>query len=621
MTEERYSPFTEKLKEDLIGLIRSDTKRKKGAANLAEFEPVLSELLNELWNAGREGDLCVRVKPEWRDFLKTKPPGFVVGKYDGEEWAYFEKTYRSKTELEELLRNEIKSASPLQIDLENAKTILTDLQSESFALKKGQIEAVLACLASSFQIVSGGPGTGKTTVITFILEILNRLKLLPRPEEIALVAPTGRAAQRLTESLRENLTKLSDSETYSHLRGGTVHGLLSYKRRLGDFYYGKERSLPHRLIVIDEVSMIDLDLMLSLFRALPAERTSESKPPFRLLLIGDPNQLPSVEKGAVLSDFLSVFDSKKGSFVSELEESNRQKPGTDGKLSRIVVLSEEILEYSNDNLNLGARIDETFPRTDRIGEDVPYQSEVVWLRGSSAKRPDFLSRDEMTEKLWNDVFYPQISRISSWRIGGESLNDAAFYETFHKEIGRFRCLTVYRKGPRGVEAIQNRLMNHAARDLFRKRDLDEDNVLPIRLAQGLYFSGLPILIVQNDPSRKLFNGDVGIVLRMYDTGELRAVFPIDRRLYPFALDTLPKHEPAFVTTVHKSQGSEYDTILIYLPDALTSEDDRTADRLLNRNVLYTGITRAKKQVILAGDPTSWQFGIETKKERNTGFRI
>ncbi|TGK29431.1 exodeoxyribonuclease V subunit alpha [Leptospira gomenensis] len=620
MNDERYSPFAEKLKEDLLGLI-SDRKRGKSAENLKEFEPVLLEMLNELLNTGREGGLCVRVKPEWKEFLKTKPPGLIVSKFEGEEWAYFEKTYRNKTELENLLRNEIRDTPSFQIDLENANAILADLQSASFTLKKGQIEAVLSCLASPFRIISGGPGTGKTTVIAFILEILKRLDQLPSHEEIALVAPTGRAAQRLTESLLENLAKLSDSKTYSFLRGGTVHGLLSYKQRLGDFYYGKDRRLPHRLIVVDEVSMIDLDLMVSLFRALPEKRISDSGLPFRLILIGDPNQLPSVEKGAVLSDFLNAFDSFKGSFVSKLEESNRQKPGADGKPSKIVSLAEEILEYSNDNLNLGARIDETFPRTDRIGDDVAYQSEVVWLRGSSSKRPDFSSRDEVIELLWKDMFYPQIRRISSWRIDEETLNDDSFYETFLKEIGGFRCLTLYRKGPRGVETIQNKLMGLAARDLFGKRELGDVRIQSIRLAQGLYFSGLPILISQNDPSRKLFNGDVGIVLKTHTTAELRAVFPIDRRLFPFALDTLPKHEPAFVTTIHKSQGSEYDTILIYLPESLSSEDEKTKDRLLNRNILYTGITRAKKQVILAGDPESWQLGIETRKERNTGFRI
>lgn len=130
--------------------------------------------------------------------------------------------------------------------------------------------------------------------------------------------------------------------------------------------------------------------------------------------------------------------------------------------------------------------------------------------------------------------------------------------------------------------------------------------------------GLPILITRNDKNRKLFNGDIGIVLKTESTKELRAVFPIEGKLFQFALDTLPEHEPAFVMSVHKSQGSEYDTIIIYLPDSIKEEKSH---RLLNRQILYTAITRAKKQVILAGNPQTWEIGIANSQNRNTGFRI
>ncbi|EMG02117.1 UvrD-like helicase domain protein [Leptospira borgpetersenii str. 200701203] len=108
---------------------------------------------------------------------------------------------------------------------------------------------------------------------------------------------------------------------------------------------------------------------------------------------------------------------------------------------------------------------------------------------------------------------------------------------------------------------------------------------------------------------------------MESTGELRAVFPIEGKLLPFALDTLPKHEPAFVMSIHKSQGSEYDTILIYIPDHPESQEKERSHRLLNRQILYTGITRAKNQVILAGNPKTWETGIANSQKRNTGFKI
>lgn len=614
--DELFRSWTEKLKEDILLLSELESNQKTGTKRSEADSEVLLDILNELWKAGEEGNLCIPAQKEWKTFLKTKPPALVLEKIGNEEWVYFEKTFRTKRELEILLQEIIRDTRQIKSNVEKAEKILKALEARSFNLKKGQVRSILSCLSSSFQIVSGGPGTGKTTVVAFLLEILNELGELPPPEEIALVAPTGRAAQRMTESIQENLKKISGTDQNPFLRGQTIHGLLSYKPSLGGFYYNVERYLPHRLIIVDEVSMVDINLMLSLFQALPKNHS------FRLILIGDPNQLPSVEKGAVLSDFLSVLESKSGNYISKLDESNRQKRNSNGEVSKIVTLAEEILRYEPENLNLGTKIDDTFPKTKTIGEHSVYDSQVVWLQNASKSDPNTLTRDEVVEQLWEKFFLPQIYRISSWKIeDGKEFSDPDFISTFQSELGRFRCLTVFRNGYWGVESIQMKIMNLAAQDLYsRITSTPSQNLFPKRLAKRLYFIGLPILITQNDKSRKLFNGDIGIVLRMGNTGELRAVFPIDNRLYPFALDTLPLHEPAFVMSIHKSQGSEYDTILIYLPDNDESTDSNS-HKLLNRQILYTGITRAKNQVILAGNPKTWEFGIENTQRRNTGFRM
>ncbi|MBE8432272.1 AAA family ATPase, partial [Leptospira interrogans serovar Pomona] len=175
------------------------------------------------------------------------------------------------------------------------------------------------------------------------------------------------------------------------------------------------RYLPHRLIIVDEVSMVDLNLMLSLWNAIPRDtKKDDRKVPLRFILIGDPHQLPSVEKGAVLSDFLSVLESKKANFASRLEGSNRQK--SKGNVSKIVVLAEEILGYSPENLNLGTKIDDSFPKTTTIGENSKYESEVVWLQNPANKTSDHLSRDEVVEKLWTEIFHPGISKIGTWKV-------------------------------------------------------------------------------------------------------------------------------------------------------------------------------------------------------------
>ncbi|TGK23200.1 exodeoxyribonuclease V subunit alpha [Leptospira yasudae] len=620
--EESFSGFIERLKNDILELEEAGSKKKQPKRISEEDETILLEILNAIWAAMEEGSLCVPVQKEWKNLLKTKPPGFAVDKFQNEEWVYFDKTYQSKIELESLLRERIQNEAAPNFDPGKVEEILNTLEAKSFPLKKGQRKAILSCLHSSFQIISGGPGTGKTTVVAFLLEILNAIGQLPPPEEIALVAPTGRAAQRLTESIQENLQKIGDPQMIRSLRGQTIHGLLSYKPSLNGFYYNKERYLPHRLIIVDEVSMVDLNIMLSLWNAIP-QKPKNATVPFRFILIGDPHQLPSVEKGAVLSDFLSTLESQKKNFVSRLEESNRQKPNAKGNVSKIVTLAEEILRYSPENLNLGTRIDDSFTRTDFLGTDKTYESEVVWLQNPASKTPDHFSRDELAETLWDKILFPRISEIGSWKTyDSVDLNAPEFVEKFQNELKRFRCLTIFRRGYWGVEAIQNKLMNLAARDLFRKKESETSpHLYPKKLSKRLYFVGLPILITQNDSSRKLFNGDIGIVLRMESTGELRAVFPIEGKLFPFALDTLPEHEPAFVMSVHKSQGSEYDTILIYIPDHPESSEDERSHRLLNRQILYTGITRAKNQVILAGNPNTWERGIANSQKRDTGFRI
>ncbi len=300
---------------------------------------------------------------------------------------------------------------------------------------------------------------------------MNELEQLPSPEKIALVAPTGRAAQRLTESVQENLKKISTSLENGFLRGQTIHGLLNYKQSLGGFYYNQERYLPHRLIIVDEVSMVDLNLMLSLWSSIPKNETIKEKTiPFRFILIGDPHQLPSVEKGAVLSDFLSVLESKRTRFVSKLEESNRQQPNANGKVSKIVTLAEEILRYSPENLNLGTKIDENFPKTNQIKENIQYKSEVVWLQNIENTTSDYFSRDELVEKLWKEIFYPQIDRIASWKIQDSfCFNKPDFIQKFQEELKRFRCLTIFRSGYWGVDAIQTKIMNLAAQNFFSRK--------------------------------------------------------------------------------------------------------------------------------------------------------
>ncbi|WP_246052305.1 ATP-dependent DNA helicase [Leptospira idonii] len=608
--------FLSRLKDDLTSL-----------TNLSEdIEPILTEL----WLAEEEGNLCIPVKEEWKHLLKKNPVGLVQEKIKGETFLFFSKTHSTKSVLETHLKQRIRHAETKQSSeqIPDFQSLLEDLERNSFQLKEGQKEAVLTSLRSDFQIISGGPGTGKTTVVAFILEILYRLGKLPSSDQLALVAPTGRAAQRLTESIQENLSKIAGlREENRFLRGQTIHNLLSYKPQLNGFYYNQERYLPHKMILVDEVSMVDADLMRSLLEALPPLSHD-----LKLILIGDPNQLPSVEKGAVLGDFLTALKNKKG-FVSHLTESNRQKPNANGKVSRIVSLAEEILsssepkyetksknkkEINQPDLFAPKEDNEEIKSVSALGESFPYPSEVVWfnLELNQVKLNSFQEREKIVYHIWKKFLYPQIIRISGWQIQDkEKLND--YYDDFTKEIKRFRCLTVY-SGYAGVAGMQEQIALIAKRSLNLQKEKSRIYIPRKKLSERTYYVGLPLLITENDKSRKLFNGDIGLVLKIEN--ELRAVFSIENQLFHFALDTLPPHKEAYVLTVHKSQGSEYDTVFFYLPPENQKDENQTSKRLLTKQILYTGLTRARNQVILAGSIESWKFGIQNQVHRQTGFQ-
>jgi len=606
--------FVSRLKEDLENLKNISGLKKTEIEQSLFGSSDLENILTELWLAEEEGNLCIPLKQEWESLLTSKPEGLVLEGKGKDKLLYFEKTFRTKKALEEKLKERLSVVGKSKLNEADIVSFLDQLEMKPGAirLKEGQKNAIVATILNPFQIISGGPGTGKTTVVAYLLSILKELGHLPETERIALVAPTGRAAQRLTESIRENLNKI-DSTKEEILRGQTIHSLLAYKPYLGGFYYNKDRYLPHDLIIVDEVSMVDIKLMRSLLEALPDQRQKQ----VRLILIGDPNQLPSVDKGAVLGDFLSVLENK-GKFVSKLTESNRQKLNRSGGTSKIVQLADFILTNKSQDSGKPVSIEKDITKADEIGESVSYPSEVVWFQ----KKEGFLnqSRDEILSQIWKQYLFPQVKRISEWKISDPSeIKEKSLYDKFSSELKKFRCLTTFRSGYWGVEGIQEKLSIIASSELKLQSKNSNGYIHKKLLAERLYYSGLPVLITENDKNRKLFNGDIGLVLKLGE--ELRAVFPIDNELYHFALDTLPKHETAFVLTVHKSQGSEYETVFFYLPDKLETNSNEKANRLLNRQILYTGLTRAKVQVILAGNTGSWDFGIANSIQRRTGFQI
>jgi exodeoxyribonuclease V alpha subunit len=460
-----------------------------------------------------------------------------------------------------------------------------------------QRRALETALARSCAVISGGPGTGKTSIVLTLVRCLVRAGY--RPDRIALAAPTGRAAQRLTDALRGGLSRLpagwrdgADGPLES-LTAHTVHHLLRYRPTRGTFAHHSENPLPADVVIVDEVSMVGLVLMAQLLQAL--------RPDTKLVLLGDKDQLPSVDAGAVLASLVATptgpasNGGRPGDFVVVLEENYRSQP--DIRAAGQAVNAQDTTLLARLPALTGADETET---TSPFGEALR-RGGCWWLPiagTSTAPLRRVLTRwaHEQYLKTADDICYADLAaRIRLAADEGGADLDALF-----RLCGRARLLTVLREGSWGCEEI-NRFL---AEQLRPKWD---------RVSRGELFAGAPVLITRNDHLRQLYNGDVGIALRSHGGG-LRVVFARSDGYVSFPADTLPAHELGFALTVHKSQGSEYDQVLLVVPPS-------GGRRLLTKEIVYTGVTRAKQLAILCGTKEALELAISRRIVRESALQI
>jgi exodeoxyribonuclease V alpha subunit len=625
------SVFARKFIEDI-----NISKIGEGIKNNQTF-PHITQAIQELIQSGQEGNLCILSKEEFRKQLAHLPKDSLILE---DNYLYFQKTFVAKVNLEKSFQSLISYTKNYR-DKNNSKyseehidKLINEIEiswgsrkdSKTFKLKEGQRKAIIEAVQSPFHIITGGPGTGKTTVVAFLMEVLSKLGELPPVEDIALAAPTGRAGQRLTESIQENWNLMNSGiQGREQVKGTTIHRLLRFQIHNQSYYYNIDRSFLHRFILIDEVSMVDLFLFNSLLLAIPdltwetslepnrieTASNPENIFPFRLILLGDPNQLPSVEKGAVLNDILNEIKSELtnqsqwgGFLLTDLVESNRHSSPA-GK--EILKIAEDVLKGENPK-NLGDFwID--FKLDTKITEPI---------------RQDFKIREESCKFLWENVFKKQMETILEKNL---SITEGLLpnKEDFDKWTTENKCLTLYKRGLFGIEGLQNLLDIQIRKFLIDPR---RKKIPSVSIDNRLYYPGLPLIITKNDSIRKLFNGDIGYVLLV--DKELRACFSIDGEIRCFALDTLPDHEEAYFLTVHKSQGSEYENLYFYIPPVRTERktqpeseeiEDNSNISLANRQILYTGITRAKSNLKIFGSKEGWEEGIKNLQNRLTGFKL
>jgi exodeoxyribonuclease V alpha subunit len=406
-------------------------------------------------------------------------------------------------------------------------------------------------------VLTGGPGTGKTTTVAGLLALLAEQAELEsggaRRLRIALTAPTGKASARLQESVDAETRALppADRARLGELQASPLHRLLGWRPDSSTrFRHDRGNRLPHDVVVVDETSMVSLTMMARLLEAV--------RPDARLVLVGDPGQLASVEAGAVLADLVDGFGRRDVSPVSALTTAHR---------------------FGGGIAELAAAL---------RGDDVDRVVEVL-RSGGDVELVDPSDEHAMA------AFRATVTEAAlAVRLAAEAGDARAAVDA----LDQHRLLCAHREGPYGVTGW-NRQVERLVADRTGVTHYDE------------WYAGRPVLVTANDYGQGLYNGDLGVTIRLVD-GRLRVVVPGADGLKEFATTRMAGVQTVHAMTVHKSQGSQARTVSVVLPD----EDSR----LLTRELFYTAVTRAQRKVRVIGSESAVRAAIARQALRASGLR-
>ena len=505
-----------------------------------------------------------------------------------DNYLYPTKYFYSKLTVEQKVRELFVAHAPVAGAaakcIENVASFTKDSSGNPVRLEKEQAEAIVRGIDENL-IVTGGPGTGKTTVIFFLLREL----YLKHPERLAfplyLAAPSGKAADRMKESIVNSMNLVGSEEFENHLEiynkitnaeTYTIHRLLGYKPNENKFFHDEQNPFPENaVIVIDETSMVDISLFGAFLKAVPKS--------VRLFLLGDADQLPPVDAGAVLGDLLGV---KTNSTVKLTVSRRFDKNSQIGKLASL----------ENADAHFGFKdLDSWVP-----GNPAQDSSQsAVQMLGLPAENYRGEVENLLTRWFENYLsdFVDATSQINPQK---QCTPQDAQYENCQKAwkfCTQSKILSAERQGGIGTDLI-NQFMDR----------------LVLEKSHGKRTCKM-FMLVKNQKTFRLYNGDMCILC--YDgSGESYLMFKKgnDFIFYPTYLFPKDVFELAYASTVHKAQGSEYNHVLMFLPT-------RPGHPLLNRQILYTGITRAKKTVTIVATPETFKAACETVIERDTGIDL
>lgn len=468
--------------------------------------------------------------------------------------------------------------------------------------------ACAVALRGRLSVITGGPGTGKTYTVARLLALLLATSPTPERLRIALAAPTGKAAARLKQSIESSLQALGerlgdglDLAALTARMGAarTLHGLLGGRHDTRRFQHDAAHPLDVDVLIVDEASMVHLEMMASLLDALPQSA--------RVVLLGDKDQLASVEAGAVLGDLCG--EAQKGQYGEDTcayvaDTCGEEIPGAfrhvhGPALAQQTVMLRESRRFGGPIGKLAQAVNEgNVAGAQRVLRD-ERSPEAAWLEAASPAAVVRIALEGRPGAPGCSAHY--LHALHRRPEGGDETAHAAWAVEVLTAFERFRVLCAVREGDWGVQGFNEAIEAGLVRAGLLKK-------------AGEWYEGRPVMVTRNQAALGVFNGDIGIALRPAGGGSLRVYFLEGPQLRSVLASRLADVETAFALTVHKSQGSEFEHTLLALPEQASAQ-------VLTRELAYTGITRARAAFTLVSpQPGVLVAAIERKTKRASGLR-
>lgn len=437
-----------------------------------------------------------------------------------EDYVTIREFYETEENIAATISYLSKIKDDIKIDKIN-KRIDTYETKNNISFNSSQREAIIGSLTNNVFIITGGPGTGKTTIIKAVVDIYEDMHSDTEMKDITLLAPTGRAAKRISESVRR--------------KSSTIHKFLKWNKETKEFSVNRFNPVNTKLVIIDEFSMVDIFLFNSLLDGLPAK--------VKLILVGDPGQLPSISPGNILADLLTV-EAINGKYLNEIYRTK--------KSSYIIPLSKDIRELKQ------------FTSMPSDFEDFKF-----------IESPDILIK-----KYVKDV-------CEKVKEKGISIED-------------FQVLIPMYKGENGIDNVNNLMQS-----IFNEKSESKNEIV---LRDVVYREGDKVLQLVNDVDNNIYNGDIGYIKKIINGKEAIIEIDYSGNKVIYKKGKFDEFTHSYAISVHKSQGSEYDNVLILIPSNMK--------RMLYNKLIYTAVTRAKKSLMIIGSLESFNYSVKTEYSIN-----